>query len=217
MMIELPYWSPADEFPAFAGPPKLAVVMPALNEEHTVGAVVSAVPRRILGIGEVEVIVVDDGSTDGTRDIALAAGAERIIAHRRNRGLVACFNHGTALALARGADVVVHLDSDGQHDPAFIPALIGPVLAGEADLVVGVRPLADPHAGTLVRRYGNRLASWLFRRAFKLPVSRCDATSKRRTKLACFMAYRVASDSRSGPPAGSNMQSTVSVSCTQVA
>ena len=82
--------------------PKLAVVMPALNEEHTVGAVVGAVPRRIIGIGEVEVIVVDDGSTDATRDVALAAGADRIIAHRRNRGLVACFNHGIAMALARG-------------------------------------------------------------------------------------------------------------------
>ncbi len=175
MTIELPHWSPSAASPVTADAPKLPVVIPALNEEHTVGDVVSAVPRRILGIGEVEVIVVDDGSTDATRDMALAAGADRIVAHRRNRGLVACFNHGVALALARGADIVVHLDADGQHDPAFIPKLVGPVLAGNADLVVGVRPLADSDSGTFVRRHGNRLAAWLFRRTFKVQVR--DVTS----------------------------------------
>jgi Glycosyl transferase family 2 len=174
MTIELPHWTSSPE-PGQTRAPKLAVVMPALNEEHTVGAVVAAVPRRIVGIGEVEVIVVDDGSTDATRDVALAAGADRIVAHRRNRGLVACFNHGVALALARGADAVVHLDADGQHDPALIPRLVGPVLAGDADIVVGVRPLADPASGTFARRHGNRFASWLFRRAFKVPVG--DVTS----------------------------------------
>jgi Glycosyl transferase family 2 len=173
MTIELSQRSTARLDPVTA--PKLAVVMPALNEERTVGAIVAAVPRRILGIGEVEVIVVDDGSTDATRDVALAAGADRIIAHRRNRGLVACFNHGIALALARGADLVIHLDADGQHDPSFIPQLVGPLISGAADIVVGVRPLEDPAAGTLVRRHGNRFASWLFRRTFNLSVR--DVTS----------------------------------------
>ena len=175
MTIELSDWTSSTEAGPAPGAPKVAVVIPALNEECTVGDVVSAVPRRIVGVGEVEVIVVDDGSTDGTRDVALAAGADRIISHRRNRGLVSCFNHGVALALARGADVVVHLDADGQHDPAFIPQLVGPVLAGQADLVVGVRPLADPEAGTFVRRHGNRLVSWFFQRTLNLAVG--DVTS----------------------------------------
>lgn len=154
---------------------KLGVVIPALNEEETIGAVVAGVPRLILGCREVEVVVVDDGSTDATYERATRAGADRVISHRRNRGLVASFNHGVGLALARGCDVVVHLDGDGQHDPSFIPSLVAPIAAGHADIVVGVRPLQRSDAGTFVRRYGNRLVSWLFRRAFKLPVS--DVTS----------------------------------------
>jgi glycosyltransferase involved in cell wall biosynthesis len=175
MTIELSQWSQDTDSTLPVEVPKLAVVIPALDEEGTVGAVVAGVPRRILGVGEVEVIVVDDGSTDATGEVAVRAGADRVVAHRRNRGLVACFNHGIALALARGADVVVHLDADGQHDPAFIPQLIGPVLSGDADIVVGVRPLHEPEAGGFVRRHGNRFAAWLFRRAFKVAVR--DVTS----------------------------------------
>jgi glycosyltransferase involved in cell wall biosynthesis len=175
MTIEIQQWSPDAGARIPVELPKLAVVMPALNEEHTVGAVVAQVPRRILGIAEVEVIVVNDGSTDATHEVAVDAGADRVVSHRRTRGLVSCFNHGVALALARGADVVVHLDADGQHDPAFIPQLVGPVLSGDADIVVGVRPLQDPDAGSVVRRHGNRLAAWLFRRAFKVSVR--DVTS----------------------------------------
>src|SRR5262249_56968792 len=106
-----------------------AAVMPVRKGGRAAGGVGATAPRRILGVGEVDVIVVDDGSTDATRDVALEAGADRVIAHRRNRGLVACFNHGVALALARGADVVVHLDADGQHDPALIPHPVGPALS----------------------------------------------------------------------------------------
>ncbi len=155
--------------------PKLGVVIPALNEEETIGAVVSAVPRLIVGCHDVEVFVVDDGSTDATNDRAVAAGADRVITHSRNRGLVASFNHGVGLALARGCHVVVHLDGDGQHDPALIPNLVAPILAGSADIVVGVRPLTARDSGTPVRRYGNRAVSWLFSRAFNVGIQ--DVTS----------------------------------------
>ncbi len=133
---------------------KLAVVLPALNEESTVGQVIAAVPRRLPGIGQVEVILVDDGSTDATVLRALAAGADRIARHARNRGLVAAFSRGITEALHAGADIVVHLDSDGQHDPARIPQLIAPIVAGEADIVVGVRPLAHASDMTLGKRLG---------------------------------------------------------------
>jgi glycosyltransferase involved in cell wall biosynthesis len=156
--------------------PKIAVVIPALNEEETVGAVVSAVPRIIPGVGVVDVIVVNDGSTDNTHARALAAGADSVCAHTRPRGLVEAFKAGVHEALRRGASIVVNLDADGQHDPAFIPSLVAPILDGSADLVVGVRPLGE--AGdemTTIRRQGNRVGSWVAGRALGLTLS--DATS----------------------------------------
>ncbi len=122
-----------------------------------------------------KVIVVDDGSSDGTTSIALAAGADRIERHRRNRGLVASFRSGVDAALASGADIVVHLDGDGQHDPASIPRLIAPIVSGDADVVLGVRPLGDATDLSSVRRHGNRIGSRVFQRFLKMQVS--DATS----------------------------------------
>jgi glycosyltransferase involved in cell wall biosynthesis len=154
---------------------KLAVVLPALNEEATVGQVISAVPRRLAGVRSVEVILVDDGSTDDTVSRAHAAGADRIVSHACSRGLVAAFNRGIAEALRGGADLVVHLDSDGQHDPDHIPRLIAPIIAAEADIVVGARPFTELGEMTRAKRLGNRCGSWFFRRLLKLPVT--DFTS----------------------------------------
>jgi glycosyltransferase involved in cell wall biosynthesis len=153
---------------------KLAVVVSALDEAKTIGPVVASIPRRMPYIREVEVIVVDDGSCDGTAMVALAAGADRAERHRSNRGLVAAFRTGVNSALASGADVVVHLDGDGQHDPGFIPRLVAPIISGDADVVVGVRPL-DEIRDSEVRRRGNQFGSWVFRRVTKMPIS--DATS----------------------------------------
>jgi hypothetical protein len=153
----------------------LAVVIPALNEAATIGTVVAAVPRRLARVRRVVVIVVDDGSTDATGEVALAAGADRVESHRRNRGLVAAFRTGVNTALASGADVIVHLDGDGQHDPRHIASLVGPIVGGKADVVVGVRPLAEAKEISTVRRRGNQLGSWMFRRLTRLTVS--DVTS----------------------------------------
>jgi glycosyltransferase involved in cell wall biosynthesis len=154
---------------------RLAVVIPALNEAASIGRVVAGIPREIPHVTDVEVIVVDDGSTDGTALVARAAGADRIERHRRRRGLVAAFRTGIDAALADGADLVVHLDGDGQHDPAYIPRLVAPVLLGDADVVVGVRPLAEASDISPIRRRGNQVGSWVVRRLLKMPIS--DATS----------------------------------------
>jgi glycosyltransferase involved in cell wall biosynthesis len=154
---------------------RLGVVIPALNEEATIADVIASVPRQIPGIAIVDVVVVDDGSTDGTRVRSLAAGADVIARHPRQQGLAASFRDGVREALRRGATVVVNLDADGQHDPALIPRLVGPILAGEADLVLGVRPLAEDRQMSSVRRYGNIAGSWMARRTLGMSIT--DATT----------------------------------------
>ena len=154
---------------------RLVVLIPALNEQETIGRVVSEIPRQIDGVGRVEIIVIDDGSEDLTADRAWAAGVDHVARHPGNRGLAAAFNRGATEALARGADIVVTLDADGQHNPSAMARLVAPIVAGSADLVVAARPLADPSQGSPLRRFGNRLGSWVARRMMNVPLS--DVTS----------------------------------------
>ncbi len=151
------------------------VLIPALNEQETIGRVVSEVPRQIDGVGRVEIVVIDDGSEDLTADRAWAAGVDHVARHPGNRGLAAAFNRGATEALARGADIIVTLDADGQHDPSAMARLVAPIVEGSADLVVAARPLADPSQGSPVRRLGNRAGSWVARRMMNVPLS--DVTS----------------------------------------
>ena len=152
----------------------LVVVMPALNEQETVGDVIHAIPTQIAGVGRIHVLVIDDGSTDETRQVAMAAGA-KVVSSTGPRGLANAFRTAMRESLRLGADVMVHLDSDGQHDPAAIPQLVSPVIAGLADVVVGVRALNDSAQMTPLRRHGNRIGSAVFQRLLGLDVS--DFTS----------------------------------------
>jgi glycosyltransferase involved in cell wall biosynthesis len=137
--------------------------------------VVREIPRKIAGFGLVEVVVVDDGSDDLTADRAWAAGVDHVARHPGNRGLAAAFNRGTTEALARGADVIVTLDADGQHDPSALPRLVAPIAEGSADLVVAARPLTDASQGSPFRRFGNRIGSSIARRLLNIPLT--DVTS----------------------------------------
>ena len=113
---------------------KLVVTIPAQNEEKTIAQVVSGIPRRIDGIADVEVIVVNDGSTDRTAEIAERAGA-LVINLTGRPGLGYVFRTGLERAMRRGADVIVNIDGDGQFDPRDIPKLVRPLLSDEADFV----------------------------------------------------------------------------------
>lgn len=118
--------------------PTLIVLLPAFNEAANIGAVVAGVRAvRIEGV-DVVPLVVDDGSADDTAALARAAGA-RVVSHPKNRGVGAGFRTGRDQALADGADYLIHMDSDGQIDPAEIPVLFEPVFRGEADLALGSR------------------------------------------------------------------------------
>lgn len=117
---------------------KLVVIIPALNEEKTVATVISAIPKNIPGISQIATIVVDDGSTDRTAELARQAGAA-VVRHVTNQGVGAAFHSGIEAALASGADIIVNIDADGQFNPADIPKLIEPILAGRAEFVTATR------------------------------------------------------------------------------
>jgi glycosyltransferase involved in cell wall biosynthesis len=153
---------------------RLVVVMPALNEAATVASVIAAIPTRIAGITDIRVVVIDDGSSDDTRRRAETAGA-LVISNPSSRGLANAYRTATREALRLGADVMVHLDSDGQHDPAAMPSLVTPIVTQQADIVVGVRSLKNADQMSPLRRYGNRLGSAVFRRLLGIDVD--DFTS----------------------------------------
>lgn len=148
----------------------LVVQIPAYNEAETIGAVIREIPREIPGVARVTVLVVDDGSVDGTGAVARAAGADVVVRHRRNRGLAAAFQTGVDAALRLGADILVNLDADGQYDPADIPRLIQPILEGAADLVVGDRQVAQLAHFPRHKRWLSALGSTVVRWASGLEV-----------------------------------------------
>jgi glycosyltransferase involved in cell wall biosynthesis len=117
---------------------RLCVMIPALNEEDTIGAVIDAIPQQIEGITQVEVVVVDDGSSDRTREIALEHGAH-LISHGVNRGVGRAFQTGLQAALDLNADFLVNIDADGQFDPQKIPLIVEPLIKGRADCVTASR------------------------------------------------------------------------------
>lgn len=154
---------------------KLAVVIPALNEETTLPQTLSELPLQVDGFDEVEWIVVDDGSTDRTAQVALEYGAQHVVRFPQRRGLAEAFTAGLDAALRTGADVVVTSDADNQYAAASIPELVAPVLAGRADIVVGERIGAGVDEFSRRKRSLQRLGSAALRVASRTDVP--DATS----------------------------------------
>ena len=118
---------------------KLIVQIPCYNEEHTLPATVAGIPRAIEGVDEVEILVIDDASTDKTREVAMASGVDHVVRNRRNMGLARSFRKGMDACLRLGADIIVNTDGDNQYEGADIPTLIAPILSGDADMVIGDR------------------------------------------------------------------------------
>jgi glycosyltransferase involved in cell wall biosynthesis len=130
--------------------------MPALNEEQDIEYVIAALPKEIDGVDCIEHLVIDDGSTDRTSELALAAGAN-VVTHQRNRGVGAAFQSAVQFALENKADVLIGIDADRQFDPAEIPIILKPILAKEADMVVGNRfRLGMPAHMPIVKYWGNK-------------------------------------------------------------
>lgn len=134
---------------------KLMIYLPALNEEGNISRVIGTLPRALPGVDCIEYMVVDDGSTDGTASAARAAHAQ-VISHSANRGVGAALRSAVQYALQEDADLLVGMDADGQFDPGEIPALIQPILAGRADMVIGNRfACGRPKDMPRLRYWGN--------------------------------------------------------------
>ena len=161
---------------------KLIVQIPCFNEERALGEAIADVPRAIPGVDSVEVLVIDDGSTDATAEVARQAGADHVIRHKTNKGLAETFRTGIDTCLRLGADIIVNTDGDNQYAGKCIPALIRPILDGEAELVVGDRQVQqNPHYSPAKRRLhalGTAVVQGLSRTDVTDPVSGFRAFSR---------------------------------------
>jgi glycosyltransferase involved in cell wall biosynthesis len=149
---------------------KLIVQIPCFNEEDTLASTVRDIPRRIEGIEKVEILIIDDGSTDRTVLLAREIGVEHIVRNKRNLGLARAFIIGIDACLKRGADIIVNTDGDNQYAGADIPKLIQPIVEGRADIVIGNRePHKISHFSPL-KRWLQRVGSLTVRRLSGLDV-----------------------------------------------
>ncbi len=139
--------------PSASDPMKLIVQIPCFNEAETLPQTVADIPREIPGVDEIELLIVDDGSSDDTVAVAERIGIDHIIRHKSNKGLAQTFRTGIEACLKRGADIIVNTDGDNQYPGTYIPQLIAPIIAGEADIVVGDRrPHENPHFSWFKRK-----------------------------------------------------------------
>ncbi|MGF1500432.1 MAG: glycosyltransferase family 2 protein [Paracoccaceae bacterium] len=142
---------------------KLVIQIPCLNEAEQLPATLADLPRALPGFTAVEWLVIDDGSTDGTAEVARAHGVDRVVSFPRNQGLATAFMTGLETALSMGADVIVNFDADNQYRAENIPALVEPVRLGRASMAVGARPVRDIEHFSPLKRALQTLGSRIVR------------------------------------------------------
>ena len=154
---------------------KLIIQIPCYNEEATLPLTLEELPQAIPGVDTIEVLIVDDGSQDGTVDAARAGGVDHVVRFPQNRGLAAAFAAGLDASLRLGADIIVNTDGDRQYAGADIPSLIDPILTGRADIVIGDRGLGTNPYFSRSKSFLQRVGSWVVRQASDTDIP--DTTS----------------------------------------
>lgn len=143
---------------------KLIIQLPCYNEAESLPVTLRELPRSIPGIDRVEWLVVDDGSTDDTASVARNQGVDHVVRLPKNQGLARAFMVGLEVSLARGADIVVNTDADNQYRSDDIQKLIAPILDGEAEIVIGERPIDEIAHFSSLKKMLQRLGSWVVRK-----------------------------------------------------
>ena len=154
---------------------KLIIQIPSFNEERQLPATLSCLPRVVAGFDQVEVLLIDDGSTDATVEVARSYGVDHIVRLTNNKGLAAAFQAGIDAGLKLGADVIVNTDADNQYNADDIPKLVAPILSGAADMVVGDRQIGMIEHFSPLKKALQRLGSWVVRQASSTAIP--DTTS----------------------------------------
>ena len=154
---------------------KLIIQIPCYNEAGTLAITLSALPREVPGFDKVEWLVIDDGSTDKTIKVAQENGADHIVRHIRNQGLARAFMTGIREAVRLGADVIVNTDADNQYNADDISSLTQPIIQGQADIVVGARPIDSIKHFSPIKKILQKMGSWVVRSASRTDIP--DAAS----------------------------------------
>ena len=157
------------------GEVRLVIQIPCFNEAETLPATLEDLPRQVSGFDEVLWLVIDDGSSDETAEVAKAHGVDAVVKLTQNKGLAVAFQVGLDAALQLGADVIVNTDADNQYSAANIPNLVEPITQGHADLVVGTRDITNHEEFSTLKKYLQKIGSWVVRQASATEVS--DVTS----------------------------------------
>lgn len=154
---------------------KLVIQIPCLNEESVLPQTLADLPRQVRGVDEVEILVIDDGSRDRTVEVARAHGVHRVAHFPQRRGLARAFAHGLLEAIDMGADIIVNTDADNQYKGSDIERLIQPIMAGQADMVIGARTMGEISHFSPIKKLLQGLGSWVVRQLSHTQVP--DATS----------------------------------------
>jgi len=140
------------------------IQIPCFNEEQTLGLTLSQLPNKLDGVERLEVLIIDDGSTDGTVAVAKACGVQHIVIHASNRGLAAAYASGLKKGLDLGADIIVNTDADNQYVGADIARLVELLLQNRADIVIGTRPIQEIEHFSPLKKALQAIGSWTVRR-----------------------------------------------------
>ena len=140
---------------------KLLIQIPCYNEAQTLPQTLAGLPRKVDGFERVEWLIIDDGSSDGTAEVARQHGVDHVVKLAHNQGLARAFMAGIEACLKAGADVIVNTDADNQYDAAAIPRLVEPILDGRAQIVVGERPIMQIEEFSFAKKLLQRLGSWV--------------------------------------------------------